>query len=221
LEVSHRPDSRTGDNFMSNGIDLRQPSVLPGEITPPDIVSGATLREQEGPTLNCFMAHSTTNQAKIASTRLATNTAGTKTPQHQGAWPAASDVRNGIDSACCISIHRSVEKAEVAARWPARSSSQPGAGANARWLGPPGGLLTSFSFQAKSTACWLPASPHRGPYWKFLVASVSRTPTGGRSHISTAARIPTRGTRPTCSLSTMRVAWRRSSRNWDRLEIGN
>jgi hypothetical protein len=74
------------------------------------------------------------------------------------------------------------------------------------------GLLTSFSFHRKSTACWLPASPHRGPYWKFPVASVSRTPTGGRSHISMAARIPARGTEATCSRSTKRVAWRRASR---------
>src|SRR5271169_872902 len=60
-----------------------------------------------------FVIHSTTNHAKIAKTTLPTNTAGMKTPQlsvDQGVWPAASDVWNGDDSACCISISWSVGK---------------------------------------------------------------------------------------------------------------
>jgi hypothetical protein len=84
-----------------------------------------------GPTYISFMANSTTNQAKIAKKTFPAKTAGMKTTQlsvDQGAGLAASDIRKGVDSTCCIWIHRLIASTET----PKSRARDPGRGWTSR-----------------------------------------------------------------------------------------
>jgi hypothetical protein len=67
---------------------------------------------------------------------------------------------------------------------------------------------------AQREACEAYIKSHAHEDWRLVRA---RYDDGGLSGASLDRPEDTR--RLTCSLSTMRVAWRRSSRDWDRLEI--